>query len=827
MARPAKSVVYKAKVDALFGLAEPTRTVGAKVMEGANTVHGTITNLDWESVAKDAAVGRADRELAQDKRVVLGYNALADAYHNGSVTMQPMIADLTKAAQGLEADTYDVSEDWAVTDKYDYQAGRIVMRLKGYTREEADARMNKLQAERGAEAKTETVKLQRQADDLGHADQETADAITKATGDIKDAAPPLAGLSGGDLAANDIRDIAAGKGTPEEKARVRAAMSSWTPEEVTALAQGKPATMPQGQYDYLKSLMRGMDGMSVVDINRMMSENGLQGPMGDTIRMMGNPNVQTANGDHGSLDNEPQAIRTLLTSDPTSLWNSGAGHGQMALMVPLNEYNALNALLEHGDPGTRAGSDVDRALLNQASRITHALDAGHPYGSITSPHNDHRGFDNVSMHDVNLTVSGMIANGSNDHQAVTDFLTAAAHSSGASDSAAKLDGPIADAAVARMNAATNGHFDGNQAFLDLATHKFDDVSDGGMKGMFGWMGASAHAPGLEGWDAAASANATAHLLSNDHDLLGGGVKGHEPLGRINPGIVQTMTENLIPYLGNLNGVPTPGIQGDAIPSFIMTDDLAHMIEVLDSDPASANAINGGVAAWEQHFAYEFGATGDPKYAEATGRFTQAVEDGNRDELVALQKADNTAALKAYQGDSQTWDTAKTILAKGIGSIPVIGSVMSLGLDLASPWLKEPILDVGTDEAAMRDSAKWTSMLDQTDKNFQKLTDGEIRTYDITQGYLSTHHNAWAQFQNVSTVNGPINFLDSNGNVDWSKVNQYPDKFNEAYLKLKANDRTAFDGWDDPNVGYEGGKKNPYIDKTHIPNPGDPRTAPGG
>ncbi|WP_205873988.1 hypothetical protein [Mycobacterium camsae] len=95
-----------------------------------------------------------------------------------------------------------------------------------------------------------------------------------------------------------------------------------------------------------------------------------------------------------------------------------------------------------------------------------------------------------------------------------------------------------------MGAATLGHFDGNEAFLNLATHHFD-ANQNGATALIDWMGASAHAAGLEGHNAAAAADATAHLLANNKDLLAAhipnGHGGYEGLGQLNPSFVQTAT----------------------------------------------------------------------------------------------------------------------------------------------------------------------------------------------------------------------------------------------------------------------------------------------
>lgn len=107
----------------------------------------------------------------------------------------------------------------------------------------------------------------------------------------------------------------AGTATPEQVARLRAA-ATLTPEQTAAVQQGKPATIDQGQYDYLDGLMRAPDGMSAAEINKTLDKYpDLKGAMGDAYRIMGNPNIQAANGEHGGIGNEPNRIQALLNDD--------------------------------------------------------------------------------------------------------------------------------------------------------------------------------------------------------------------------------------------------------------------------------------------------------------------------------------------------------------------------------------------------------------------------------------------------------------------------------------------------------------------------------
>lgn len=177
MSRPQKSVVYKANATALGDMAKPVRDAASKLAESGERVHNTVYEFDWEGHTKNAADERADRELTQDRTVAADLHTLADAYENGQNTMQPIIDGLRTKAQGLESDNFAVSEDWVVTDIFDYGAASGLAKLMGLD----DADMTQLQTTRANEATTETVNLQHLADDLGTADTATATAIGNAT----------------------------------------------------------------------------------------------------------------------------------------------------------------------------------------------------------------------------------------------------------------------------------------------------------------------------------------------------------------------------------------------------------------------------------------------------------------------------------------------------------------------------------------------------------------------------------------------------------------------------------------------------------------------
>lgn len=192
MGRPKKSVVYALDVNPLGDMATKTREdVSRKVLEQADKVRGVIHELDWKGETANATIDRGNRDYAQVRKAVEdGLNKLAQAYEDGKNTMGPMIDKLKADGQGFEADTFAVSEDWTVTDKFPYELAKA---LAGGDQAILD-KLASLQAERANEAATGTASLQKLADELGAADEDTSKAITDAKAELGGLVPSPAAV---------------------------------------------------------------------------------------------------------------------------------------------------------------------------------------------------------------------------------------------------------------------------------------------------------------------------------------------------------------------------------------------------------------------------------------------------------------------------------------------------------------------------------------------------------------------------------------------------------------------------------------------------------
>ncbi len=616
MSRPGKSVVYGANATALGDLAEPTRTVGTQVLDAAGTVHGAIVDLEWEGLGKDAAVGRADHELAQDRRVVQGYNALADAYRNGAAAMAPMIGDLKKTGQGLEADSFAVSEDWVVTDMFDYRAGKAAMIAMGSSEKAATDRMNQLQAQRGNEAKTDTVNLQQRADALEKADQDTAAAINTAKADIGAAAPLSAGLTGeegkddfGNAFPNTFM-------SPEQNAAALARMvaaGTLSQADLDKLARGEKVQIPAGQMAYLYQMSQSLNGKSPEEIKmleQMLPTPETRAAFAQGLKIVSNPNVEVFGAEQlkgyaqgatdetrgsfvpvsGSKVNLPSEISKELSRTDRVTQEPSRGF----VTTHLNGVGALQDINDIFKPGaTITGSEATKSMLEAANQYA-AVDVKHNEGIVHGLKTDAHGSLTSALADV-------YQNTGKDHLAVHDMVTGK---------------------------------DGN-SFLRTVTHEQWGADSGKVGDAFRWM--------QEGNNPLATdtASKVAHYLADNKTELNAMpgtekllLSGPKSFAEINPGLAKAMAEGVSPYLADLAQAPTDsGLTHPGIEAFKNGGQLQNLFSVFDKNAESAGVINDAAYKQYQRLIENTAHPGlHGMQAEVAGRLTNAMTDGALDSV---------------------------------------------------------------------------------------------------------------------------------------------------------------------------------------------------
>ncbi|MDB2196252.1 hypothetical protein PM080_09285 [Mycobacteroides abscessus subsp. abscessus] len=635
MSRPGKSVVYSANATALGDLAEPTRTLGTQVLDAAGKVHGAIADLEWEGEGKDAAVGRADRELAQDKQVVSGYNALADAYQNGAAVMAPMISDLTKTGQGLEADTFAVAEDWTVTDMFDYRAGKFAMMAFGVPEPVATQRMNQLQAERGNEAQNNTASLQQRADALGQADQDTANAISTAKGDIDAAAPLTAGLSGEEGKKDLLDAIAVSKytGMPVDPAALAKLVAAGTlsQADLDKLARGEKVQIPAGQMAYLYQMSQSLNGMSpeqIKELQRTLPADA-QAALAQGLKIVSNPNVEVAGADQikpyaqgatdatrgtfvpvtGSKANLPAQIAGELsrtdrvTTTEGHKFSDGLKTPDTVTLKGVGAMQDIADILRPGAEGYSNGSEATRGMLAAASEYANAditqraaeaaqTDPLHYNPPLVSSDEHGNPGGGTPKPNINGALADIVQVASGDHIGIHDLAT------GAED----------------------------KKFLDgMLQENWGDHSDKIGKA-FGWVDDD---PGNR--INSETANRVGHYLSENKDTLQHmpGTNG-QTFGSTNAELSRAVAEGMSPYFAELAGADGPAVGG--VEAFKNQREMANMFSVLDQDHVSGITANNAALAQQQGLLFDAAKNGGDHYqnVEYSERLQAAMNAGAQD-----------------------------------------------------------------------------------------------------------------------------------------------------------------------------------------------------
>lgn len=691
MSKPGKSVVYSANATALGDLAEPTRTLGTQVLDAAGKVHGAISDLDWDGEGRDAAVGRADRELAQDKQVVGGYNALADAYQNGAAVMAPMIADLTKTGQGLEADTFAVSEDWAVTDMFDYRAGKFAMMAFGVPEPIATERMNQLQAERGNEAQNNMASLRERAEALGQADQGTADAINNAKSDLGAAAPVAAGLSGEEGKTDLANAIANSKytGMPVDPAALAklVAAGALSQADLDKLARGEKVQIPAGQMAYLYQMSQSLNGMSPEQIKEMQRTlpADAQAALSQGLKIVSDPNVQVAGADQikpyaqgatdatrgtfvpvtGSKVNLPSEMAKELsrtdrvTTQVTPSRDIGGNTLPSESHTKLNGVGAMQDIADILRPGAAiSGSEATKSMLEAATQYANA-DIKHPdTGAYVQQ------FDGGDQHGGSLqhALADVVQVGGSDHLSVHDLATNPSTSDGF------------------LHAMTQERWGDDSAKIGDAFRWTHDDTGNPIAGE--------------------TANAVGHYIADPahadalKNMPGGGT-----FGEVNGGLAKAMADGVNPYLAQFAGAhPESGFDSPGIQHFDSADQMKNLFSVFDQNHDSAISINGAANAEYERLLADAGTHGmQGNELQVAGRLAHSMTEGATDaNLFDQEKARWEAAEKA---DGQKNMVENSL--KALGMIPGFGesvSAIELAAKLTQPPGPSPLLIHGDEFA---------------------------------------------------------------------------------------------------------------------------------
>ncbi|WP_067565322.1 TPR repeat region-containing protein [Nocardia acidivorans] len=657
-------------------VAPKAELIAQGIRDAADTMNKTIDGLNWSGQGRHGAEGRADRERTQMRLTAEAFDDLATACRNAQNAMGPMVTTARQTVTTLRKAGYEVNDaDWSVRDTYNYQAVRDTNLHDQYEND-----LKNLQATRANEASNQTVALQRLAADLGWADDAAATAIRTALNSIEQLTPATSALNP-TLAAQDEAALRNGTATPEQVQRLQLA-TQLTQQQLDELLAGEQVHLPQGQFDYLRGLMRSMDTMSVTDIKNLGDtlpadqQTIVRAGVADALQIMSNPQIDTAGnlggeqkivGDTGGMGLLPTQVRTLLTEKPYKSLNParGGGAGGVIEVPRMGDFNALTDLLGKGNTSLAQGADIDRGLLKQGAEIagSNVKNIQGPWGSTETP---------SSLADKMLSRAGI------DHLAVHDLLTGGAK---LPDGTHRMD----------VTVAQGGKYDPDSHIGNLLNHNWEG-RDAGIATVVTTAGEFATSPiGAQRVDAGESAYALASYMSKHEDELLhiNSFEGRQEIGIANPALTQALASTLSPYIPDMVSINPDLLHTSGFTHDFSPQSVKNIFAVIDSDPIAAKQFNASAYAAVSQLNQQFGTTDAHNYqlVEWAGKIDAAARDGMQLEL-DTRKLDGKQQLTAT---TALFDSTREVTAFTIKRVPVIGDALELAVKASSPEVKAWLL----------------------------------------------------------------------------------------------------------------------------------------
>lgn len=693
-------------------------TISQGIITAADRLNRTIDGLDWSGVARRAATDRATREETQMRTLASAFEDLATACRKGHAAMAPMVQSLKTTVRSLESNDYTVHEDWEVTET-----------LTNATPDET--RVN--------EAKNQTISLRRLADELGWADDACAQGIRDALSAIAMLAPESAGLNPA-TAAQDLAAFESGKATPEELERLQAA-TRLTDQQVADLLAGRAVDLPQEQYDYLRQLVRSMDGMTVQQIADLGSglpddqQRTVSAGVANTLQLMSNPQITTAGlltpgdpaqvADRGGMTQLPAQVRTLLTESPLKKNKDGdSGHGQPVDTgngVPrAKDFRSLVDLLGTGDLKLAQGSDIDRGLLKQAAEIAGGADSV--------------GETNVAADNPSKLASRILEQAAGDHQAVHDLLT----------------GKNMESTV-----PPGTSYDPQAHIKGLLDHNWSGNEEGLTRLLNGIESNATSSDQHLNQQAGESASMLAKYLGGHQDQLLHIEGTTQSIGAANPKVTGALGDLLSNYIPNMVGVRDEFLHSYGFPAMEQSE-RRSVFAVLDSDRRTAVDFNSSAYAAISQLHQQFGMTGghDYRLGKWAGMIDLAAQSGIQSELDSRVK-DQTQALKEKQA---LFDSLREGTAFAGKKAPIIGGEgTELAWKMTSPHVKAWLLGSvpGLDpQADISDKGSSSSRYYSVLQGMTLASDHPDYRHDPNVGrFFDPTTGALKSFEEISRMNG--------------------------------------------------------------------------
>ncbi|MEV5649227.1 hypothetical protein AB0L57_13320 [Nocardia sp. NPDC052254] len=525
----------------------------------------------------------------------------------------------------------------------------------------------------------------------------------------------------GDQGKIDGETIADGKLSDDERQRIleHLRLTGLTEEQLTALREGRDATIPQSTMDYLTNLYdkSGRDGL--IELSQSLKADGspqateLRQGLANGMLTLSNEQVvsRDAQGkvtDRGGFNKLNSEVREIIgtrpnidgapdsnTRDLPDDYRSGFFGPNMDNTSAIREYTKdvdgfadfLSGADKDYQPGDRLGVELGRQAAHQAWILDHG-----GYGD----------FEGTKLPDHEAL--------GHTEDSAQKFLGLAARNHEADY--ALLTGNGSEELFGKDTPGQSWHpYDRDSAIQSLMTHEWKD--DGAAFGtMVEWTAADAtSADSTRSEHAGEAAGALAKLMSTTHAGNGSNVydslmnvPGHDnqSFGQVNPLAAQGVAAALSPFASDIVGTPSNITGTHGFPSESLGPvEATRLFSVLDGDPAASARINGAALFQADQLDRKFadsGSLSSPEQVDLghySGRLRGVVDAGMNAQVADLNLNETDRAKALTDQKSAAYGVAQNLIGvAGIAGTP--GGVGGPIVQAVSEYYKNPLTSVDPD-----------------------------------------------------------------------------------------------------------------------------------
>lgn len=517
----------------------------------------------------------------------------------------------------------------------------------------------------------------------------------------------------------DGETIADGKLSDDEKRRIldHLRQTGLTPEQLTALREGKDVTVPASTMSYLSNLydQAGRDGL--ISLSETLKRDGspqsleLRQSLANGMMTLSNEHLVSRDSkgtvtDRGGYQKLNSEVREIIgtrpsisgapdanTRDIPDDYRSGffSGHNvdrESAIKEYTGDLDKLADFLGNANkdyqPGEKFGVELGRQAAHQAWIIDHDGYTGYEGTKLQ---------DGEALRHTEHSAQNLLGLAARNHDADHALLT----------------GNGSDELFGKDTPGQSWHpYDSDKLTTTLLTHKWGDGGDS-LGNMYRWVEDESHSsdPAVRARASEIAGGLSRCMVKNYDTLMNAHGSHSEAFGQVNPKAVQALSSALAPYVPDMAGNLPPGVahSGFTPPDGIHDDRRSgaqKIFALMDTDKDAATQFNAKalVAASELQSRWVESALDNPgnpegSLATTSGRIQALVDQG-----LTMEASDRTsdsnkaAALDAahhFANKGAAYDSIKSVLTTGIKYVPVVGDIAAPVIDVSNAWGKNALI----------------------------------------------------------------------------------------------------------------------------------------